>query len=578
VTCRIGELKQHSCRFSALITSKSQSVLPDMVCHVNWSIRNLCCPGRKGVPMTTIKGWRIALLALAVLGSQSPEWLSAEDAATDATEKRVYVFNDADGVEFHCLAMGRGFTDDDMKDLAKHRRLRSIYFFGTNTTGKGLAHLSGLQDLLWIHFVATAANDDCTTYIARMKSLEQCKVIGLRDLGEATYDMEGDVLKRMLDSGISDEGAAAIAKNNQLQRVYLTGKNLSEKGVLKLLEMEKVKDLRISHTKVNGEIASAITKSGLQGFHAPYSELSPDFVRELQGNRTLRWLSLEETDLSDEMAQDLSKNRSLRHISMYGTKVTKKGFERLSNAMPFTDIKWEEPYVPSAGTDESPAPWQMKAALEELRYGMLGPPELRVEGSGQAEAKVWVAVTKAKTHRLIPDYEAMLPYLKYIEGLNAVLIHAPPTDESNLNPLLELKSLTILDLTKSECSDEYLVKLCRTSRFRNTISILCAAMIPQMGDTAVAEMSKLPSLKTLVIDSSSVTDHGIAELSKSDTIKDLGIEHCTRLTDKSLAILSNMPSLQRIHLRGTTFSSKSIEAFREKRSDVEVIGETKNDE
>lgn len=124
--------------------------------------------------------------------------------------------------------------------------------------------------------------------------------------------------------------------------------------------------------------------------------------------------------------------------------------------------------------------------------------------------------------------------------------HNPDLFNSNhLVALLSIQNLTSLDLMAcSQIEEHWLEKIAAHQKITE-LNLSCCISLK---DAGIAALSSTPRLKTLMLDSTKITDRAILYLRSAKRITSLDLEGCVDLTDKAIKHLASMPHLLRVTL------------------------------
>ena len=93
-----------------------------------------------------------------------------------------------------------------------------------------------------------------------------------------------------------------------------------------------------------------------------------------------------------------------------------------------------------------------------------------------------------------------------------------------------------------------------------------------VGDRTLAVVAKLPNLKTLLLDGTSVTDKGLIELVQCQRLERLGLELCRKIRETDLIQqLCRLPNLWELGLSGTGIEETTIRELRKEFPHVEIM-------
>jgi Leucine Rich repeats (2 copies)/Leucine Rich repeat len=128
----------------------------------------------------------------------------------------------------------------------------------------------------------------------------------------------------------------------------------------------------------------------------------------------------------------------------------------------------------------------------------------------------------------------------------------PHGTDMELVPVGWLDGLEILNLNSSAVTDAGMAHL----NGLTNLEILCLNDT-QVGDAGVAHLAGLTRLKTLDLSNTQVTDVGLARLASLNGLQELYLSN-TRVTDAGLAHLKEMTALRKLHLEGTQIGDAGL--------------------
>ncbi len=336
------------------------------------------------------------------------------------------------------------------------------------------------------------------------------KTVADRDL--ARLDGLKDFSTLILSSsGITDAGLANLGDLPQLQAIYPGGTPITDRGLRDLAT--RYPRLSLLHI---GE--SKITEAGLPA---------------LLKLPTLKELGLFRLPLTDNAVDILAQCRSLTFLSIVGTKITRRGTERLRGELPECRIESDfgkfEPA--SKSPDRAVADWA------RMQGGTLG--------LGNVFTKGYQTVR--------PDEELPLGlFVLHILDLNRASI-----TDADLSRVRNLKALTTLIVSGTPISDEGLAALGDLPALEQVY--LSSTKVSDSGLTEL--IRRYPQIIRLHIASTQVTDAGIESLRSLPNLLSLSCFQLP-LTDHSIDTLRQLTKLQTAGLTGTKISRQGIDRLR----------------
>jgi len=180
--------------------------------------------------------------------------------------------------------------DDDLVEIAKVKRLVSLFLAHTQITDKGMPCLAGLSNLKNIRLGNTAVTDE------GVKSLVPLKALINIDLS---------------NTSIGDDALATLASMTQLEQLNLYTTRVTDAGVDFLIPL-------VNLTKLNLDACN----------------ISDESIPKLATLKKLTFLHLGRTDISDDCIETLKTMPHVKELYVTRTKITRQGAESLVAALP----------------------------------------------------------------------------------------------------------------------------------------------------------------------------------------------------------------------------------------------------
>jgi formylglycine-generating enzyme required for sulfatase activity/endonuclease YncB( thermonuclease family) len=218
-------------------------------------------------------------------------------------------------VAIELTANKRKLTDDDLRQLRKFVKLRSVDLHGTAITDAGLDHLAALADLAELGLDWTKVTPARVVRLVKDRSKFQALSLsgvhfGDSDLGELK-GLTGLGLLGLRGSSVTDKGLVHLKPFTKLRVLSLMSTGIGDAGLEHLKGLTGLEDLDLDRT--------AITDAGLV-------HLKP-LVK-------LRRLQMAHTAITDAGLEHLQALSNLQELNLRGTRVTEKGVERLKQRLP----------------------------------------------------------------------------------------------------------------------------------------------------------------------------------------------------------------------------------------------------
>jgi hypothetical protein len=204
--------------------------------------------------------------------------LGVEAVARSMPELRELLLDDSD------------ITDASLAAIGRLSKLTTVRLSGPKVTDAGMAHVSNLRDLEVLILGRVAITDEGLRHIRNLKKLRILNVDSDR---------------------ITDAGVAHIARLTNLEHLLINSSAITDAGVAYIAELTKLQSLDLSRGQITG--------TGLV---------------HLKGLTTLYDLDLEKTGINDADLEKIGPNQSIASLNLKGTRVTKRGLDRLKKDAP----------------------------------------------------------------------------------------------------------------------------------------------------------------------------------------------------------------------------------------------------
>ena len=126
-----------------------------------------------------------------------------------------------------------------------------------------------------------------------------------------------------------------------------------------------------------------------------------------------------------------------------------------------------------------------------------------------------------------------------------------PLNDQLIEALVALPELSVLRLRRTSISDEQVGQLSslklRMIDLRNT----------NITDTGLTHLAQIQSLVDIQLEKSKITDVGVQKLADLD-LKSFNANYCTSISNRSLAVLAAMPSLEQVQLDYTKINDEGM--------------------
>jgi Leucine-rich repeat (LRR) protein len=223
------------------------------------------------------------------------------------------------------------FTNDPLPYLVRFPNLETLEMQRFNDAGKGLVHLSALQELRDVNFQEASIRD-----IDGLRALGRAPRLRAVKFHACTYI--GDEQIRAFAEG--QTRAFAERKGGNLRVLDLSGTSVSDASIDSLLSLPRLRHLVLSGVDVTDEGFSKLANSTtLTELAIGSKELTVNTVRALAAReRPWEAIWIGEGQLNDDAIEELSKFQGIRQLKLTGGQISPKGMERLRTLLPNTEV------------------------------------------------------------------------------------------------------------------------------------------------------------------------------------------------------------------------------------------------
>ena len=295
----------------------------------------------------------------------------------------------------------------------------------------------------------------------------------------------------------ADEVLANLAQFPELQRVWLSGANVTDDG---LGHLEGFRNLRALHLD-----STAVTDKGLS---------------HLAALENLQELDLSKTNVTSRGMQWLTLIKNLRRIDLGHTLVDDDGLKRLAALEKLESLNLNYTKVTDAG-------------LRHLAGGLENLKQLSLEG---------VAIT-----------DAGLGGFKSFSGLGSLDLTGTAITDAGLQELDPQRTLTSLSLSNTKVGDASAAWIAGRMRLMH-LDLGGTGLT----DAGLAKLAGLNKLEYLTLSGTQITDEGLKSLTGLKNLKSLQLAD-THITDAGLAHLKPLVQLQDLDLTGTKIEDPRLE-------------------
>ena len=325
-----------------------------------------------------------------------------------------------------------------------------------------------------------------------------------------------------------------------------------------------IAQLSASEVGLDDQGFSKLTRlSGLQHLDVGSNNLTAASADSLAGFTELRYLWLSYmAEVGDELMSAVAKIPNLEQVGIRRTSVTDAGLATLAESRSLRAVYAGRTPI----TDKGVATLIEMPTIRALRLNS-APEEFRQEGEQYPE--ITDAVVEALCSR--PELELLdlsaarisdkglarlAGSLKHLRRL--VLDHTPITREGllQLHNFESLEDLRCYQLNGdgSRFDDEV------ASSLADMKSLKSLRVDLNLSDRGVAALAKLPSLESLTLSGAGITDASMNAIAAMQSLNDLSLQH-TRVTDDGYAALAGSSKLRSVQITGNRMTTRCVETL-----------------
>lgn len=215
------------------------------------------------------------------------------------------------------------FTDDPLPFMKRFPNLHQLGLEGFEDSGKGLVHLSEMNQLKEVSFHSSTIRD-----LEGIGAFGNCPKLASVTFHMAPFIGDKQVQAfvkarparlRHLDlsrTRVTDASVEALLLLPSLHHLELWGVDVSDTGYTKLSSSETLKNLVIGSHRLTKETVRALAAREI-----PWESI---------------WIG--DCQLADDAIEDLAKFKDLRTLKLSASQISPEGFERLRTLLPNTEI------------------------------------------------------------------------------------------------------------------------------------------------------------------------------------------------------------------------------------------------
>jgi hypothetical protein len=350
---------------------------------------------------------------------------------------------------------------------------------------------------------------------------------------------------------ISDAGLINLSQLKMLNMLTLQGTNVTDDGIANL--RRSLPNLRHASLRAGAGVPAvrrqdSITfnenkETGKKNAHLR-SRLTADHVKELKLVPNLDSLFLSDGSKDEDLS--LLGDVPLKGLVINSVHVTDRGIKSLEEHSTLESLAlWS-----SSITDGS---LESLARMRQLTSLTIQKAPITDEGIAALIGRL-SEVGKLKTLNLFKCPNVTDEGLKKIERLTSLerlfLNNNDGLTSSLLAKISHLTNLNRLEIDSIALDEADLIHLAKLTKLE-TLGLSCSNSKSKLTDRGLAFVSQVPSLQSLTIQSAKFTDVGVPDLLKLKKLRFLDLSH-TEITDQGLESLAKeFPNLLRLGLTGT---------------------------
>lgn len=158
------------------------------------------------------------------------------------------------------------------------------------------------------------------------------------------------------------------------------------------------------------------------------------------------------------------------------------------------------------------------------------------------------------------DFRLILERLSFLKELRSLELGDTNIRDNDCDALASLSFIECLSLEKTSISDQGLAKLSKHKKLK----ILNLDDTEFVTDHGLQLLSQIESLQEISLSRTAISDEGLAKLSNFKTLRKLNLDS-TSITDRGIAHLSQLDDLEELSLDGTPISDIGLSKLRKLR-------------
>ncbi len=301
-------------------------------------------------------------------------------------------------------------------------------------------------------------------------------------------------------SRFDDDDLAQLAEIPSIRTLVLNGTLISDVGMVHLQKLRLLQGLYLSGTAItDAGLVHLVGMNDLKTLFIGAPGVTDNGLQHITLLPRLEHLSLETATISDEAIGQLAELTRLKSVSLEGTQVTAEGVQRLHEALPDCTIRWD-------GGTLGMIDYEFERESAEWLLSLEG-------------AEVTIGPTRGSAGVEVSSIEELPVSAFFVLGVGL----PRSTPRESVRRFIE----------------EVAPRLTSLNGFGSEDVI----------DSDLEFVGRLPSLSTLHLWQSSVTDEGIAHLAGMPNLMHISLGD-TAITSESIRTLSQLPKLSHLYLSG----------------------------
>jgi hypothetical protein len=273
-------------------------------------------------------------------------WVNTDDSAPAwlkrmLGEKRIYLAERPFFVSLHQAEMGA--TDADLDQIVRFGTIERLDLSEqSGISDAGLAKISGLSRMQYLHLNGTTLTDDSAASLSRLAELRQLSLWRTRITDAGVANIRGLSKLEYLHlggPGITDEGMRIVGSFPSLTRLLIYDSPVSDAGIRHLRNLTALRELRLVGTQITDRALAELdafpelTYLQLRDTRATDAGI-PNFTDIAKSDA----LDVTGPGISDAGLKFLHGKSSLRTLDLVNTRVTEDGVRDLKESLPHLDV------------------------------------------------------------------------------------------------------------------------------------------------------------------------------------------------------------------------------------------------